>query len=416
MSFKFGRWGLWHGLALLSLLVCARAVRAQTGPRWLDEPPPPYTFGEALAFQIVAQSDSPITAVTLFYRATGEPRALAYEALFTPGRLVTATYPINLTARTLAPFTTVEYWWELRDEAGGQLLTEPQTFYYDDNRFGWQTLTRDLTTVHWYTGDTEFGQLALDIAQHALSPANEAINATLTDPINIYIYTDEQDIHAVLTTAGQTWASGHANPVLGVVMVAARPGLEASTTLERELPHELTHLLIYNAVGGADGYARVPTWLNEGLAVINQTQPDPENPGLITAARDAQALLSLKNLCGPFPADLRQAQLAYAESESVVRFIQEQFGSRRLAALLATYADGASCESGIQRGLGLSLTELETRWLTEVVQAPPSAISAQRLWPWVILTGIVLVSLFTFLALVVSYRRAVRAQKAASKP
>ena len=410
MKFELGRWQFFGLFAALAISFCARAAAAQTGLTVLAEPPPQYTFGEALAFQISAQSAANISAVTLFYRASGDTRTIADAVELTPGLIITAIHPVNLAERSLTPFTTVEYWWELRDTAGGQLLTAPQTFYYEDNRFAWQTLTQDLVTVHWYKGDTEFGQIALDLASHALTRANAEIRAPLPPEINIYIYGDDEDIRAVLATIGKAWVSGHADPALGVVMVAARPGLEATTQLERDIPHELTHLLVFNAVGGEAGYARVPTWLNEGLAVVQQSQPDPDNPALIQEMSAQGQLLNLKSLCGPFPADRLQAQLAYAQSESLVRFIREQFGSQRLAAMLAAYADGASCESGVQRGLGLSFDALETRWLTEVVKADDGAIRAEVLWPWVALIGLLLLSLLIFLALIL--RRPARSRPA----
>ena len=387
------------GLFIVAVTLLARMVAAQTGIVVVATPPPQYTFGEALAFQITAQSAATIDSATFFYRTADSDRTLRSDALLAPAPLVTATYSIDLTGQPLTPFTTVEYWWEIHDTAGGQLTTEPQTFYYEDNRFGWQTLTQSALTVHWYRGDAEFGQTALDIAGNALEKIGAELQTGQPADINIYIYSDADDIRAALNVGGKTWVSGHADPALGVVMVPVPPGQEAGIDLEREIPHELTHLLVYKAVGNAEAYARVPTWLNEGLAVLQQGQPNPDYPALIANASKAGQLLSLQSLCGPFPAEALQAELAYAESEAVVRFIREQFGSKSFATLLAAYADGASCASGVERGLGVSLAQLENQWLTQAVQVNPGALKAQSLRPWVIPIILILLAPFIFFGL-----------------
>ncbi|MFL5756693.1 MAG: hypothetical protein ACJ77N_10390, partial [Chloroflexota bacterium] len=39
---------------------------------------------------------------------------------------------------------------------------------YEDTRFTWQTVSGDLMTVHWYTGDAAFGRRALEIGEKAV--------------------------------------------------------------------------------------------------------------------------------------------------------------------------------------------------------------------------------------------------------
>jgi hypothetical protein len=183
-------------------------------------------------------------------------------------------------------------------------------------------------------------------------------------------------------------------------------GVEAGVNLEREIPHELTHLLVYQAA--RDHYANVPTWLNEGLAVMNQGQPDPGLAGALEAARNAKRLLPLSQLCGAFPPDPEQAQLAYAESESVVRFIRERHGSEGLRALLSAYAGGLGCSAGAQKALGMPLEELEGAWLEAALDVSPLTASAiADPLAWLIYAAIVLTPLAVSF-LLISRRRAAR--------
>lgn len=365
---------------------------AQAGIDVTDLPSPEYTFGKILTFRISARSDASIGSVTLLYRVWQTEKVVSGSAAFTPGQEVAAIYTLDPAAYGLAPFTSLEYWWEIGDEAGRQVTTEAQTFHYLDNRFDWQTVSQPPLAMHWYQGGPAFGQNALSIAAASLARANRALQATLPEAIDIYVYADVTDVQEALRPADRLWAEGRVDPALNLVVLAVSPGLDADLNLERELPHELTHLLIYQLAG--QHYAQVPSWLNEGLAVMNQTRPDPEFAQTLAAAREGGKLLSLTTLCGPFPADPAQAQLAYAESESVVRYLRSRYADAGLSKLLAAYAaNGATCESGLKQGLNLSLAELEQAWLRDTAGAAGSGaagqLTAQQL-PWVVLSALIL--------------------------
>jgi hypothetical protein len=179
---------------------------------------------------------------------------------------------------------------------------------------------------------------------------------------------------------------------LGVVVVAAGPGLNAEFALGREIPHEITHLLLARATGEA--YHFVPSWLSEGLAVLNQALPDPRYPASLNTARDAGQLWSLNSLCHPFQGDMT---LAYAQSESVTRFIRAQFGSEGIHGLVTAYAAGAGCGEGIEQALNLTLPQLENRWLREVMYPDQVAPRFSLLAPWLLLTAVVLAGPALFL-------------------
>jgi hypothetical protein len=388
------------GLRLFALLLALAGfglplgglAAAQTGIQVADSPSPEYTFGKILTFRVSVRSETPLSNVTLLYRVAPADTAISGPAVFMPGQEVTATYTLDLAARPLTPFTRVEYWWEIRDEAGRQLTTEPQPFHYLDNRFDWQSLSQFPLTVHWYKGSLAFGQSALNIAASSLTQANRLLQVTLPEAIDIYIYADETDAQAALEPAGRLWADGRADPALNLVILSVAPDLEARLNLEHTMPHELTHLLIYQITGQQS--AQVPSWLNEGLAVMSQAQTDPQFQDSLAAARDAGKLLPLVSLCGPFPADQAQAQLAYAESESVVRYLQQQYTNAGVLKLLAAYAaSGVTCEAGVEHGLNLSLADLEKGWQSAIARPTPAplGLAAQQM-PWVILLTLVLLA------------------------
>ncbi len=370
------------------------AAHAQGSLQVLSAPAPEFVFGDHATFTLSARGDEAIDRVVLFVQAGEQPAAGVPGVQFTPGREVSATLRLDLGTSPLPPFSVVSYWWEIGTRSGAALSTPPAEFHYEDSRFVWQRLDHGGLAVSWYDGDEAFGQAAMDLATTTLARANYDIRAPLPERTAIYIYASEGDVRAALASVGQAWADGHADPALGVVIILVPPGLAAEARLGRELPHELTHVLLYRATGA--NYARVPTWLDEGLAVINQTRPDPDLEPALAAARDTGEFLSLQRLCGPFPGD--DVRLAYAQSTSVVRYIRQRFGSEGMHRLVTTYAEGASCEAGVPAALGLTLGELETQWRRDAVDMGV----AQRwrlLAPWALLAGVVLLGPLVFIAL-----------------
>lgn len=370
----------------------AGPVLAQSGLRVVTMPVPEYAFGQPPTFTVNLAGDSPIIAVTLNLRTPDLAWTISDTARFTVGTQVSATYTLQPGKRQLQAFSPVEYWWEVRDEAGNFLESPHQTFTYSDNRFQWQSLNEGLITVWWHTGDRAFGRTALDIATNGLMQANRDIRAPLPAKVDLYLYASESEAQLALSTTDRLWADGNANPAFGVIVVSVPPDdIETITRMGREIPHELTHLLVYQALGDMSRYAAMPNWLNEGLAVMNQSSPDPEAAATLSRARETGQLLSLAALCAPFPSDPAQAQLAYAQSESIVRYVRDMSGSRAISNLLQAYRDGQTCESGVQTALGFSMTELEQRWQEDTISGTPTQSGEQPWLAWIVIGAVMVI-------------------------
>jgi hypothetical protein len=152
--------------------------------------------------------------------------------------------------------------------------------------------------------------------------------------------------------------------------------------MKRYLPHEITHLLVYQLVT-AEGYRHVPEWLDEGLATANERLPTPEYALALEEAREAGQLLSLEELCVPFSPDSRTAVLSYAQSASVVQFIRHRYGADGIRRLLSAYANGASCISGVDEALEVGFGQLENDWRISLEPEARWRMSVDQAGVWV---------------------------------
>ncbi len=331
-----------------------------------------YVFAQRMSFHIVARSDADFRSAAVVVQAKNRPEI---RGAVTPvGKTLDLTYTLQLMGGVLPPFSTVTYWWELTDAAGRKVPTPAQSLEYLDNRFGWQEVTEGGVRVYSYAGDAAFARAALDVARAALPRANQELQALLPPRVDIYLYSSHDELQSALLLGGRAWQGGQARPELGVVLAAVPPGQAALAQMKRDLPHELTHLLVYQATGA--GYERVPRWLNEGLASANEELAQPAYQLALEAALSGGQLYALESLCAPFSNDAGEAQLAYAQSQSLVRYIRNTYpdGVRKL---LGAYAGGATCGGGVEQALGLTLSALEWQWRASL---PP-----QGKWQW--LTG-----------------------------
>ncbi|MEK7277458.1 MAG: peptidase MA family metallohydrolase [Chloroflexota bacterium] len=334
-----------------------------------------HTFGEQMVFTLAAHADSDIISAALLIRVGDDAHTEVVEVVVTPAPRLEAEVRRDLQTRPIPPFTPVVYFWRLAD-AGGEILSTPeQAYLYDDNRFEWQTIRRGAVAAHWYGGDLPFGQSIADTGYESLDRVSRFINASPPDLVNVYVYANVSDLQSGLRLGGRTWVGGHADPALGVVLVAASPDANGLLSLQHDLPHELTHVMVYQAVGA--GYDRMPVWLDEGLAVNAELEPNADFAiALADAAKKAGAihespLLSLESLCASFGVDPAQALLSYAESASVVRYVLDRWGPDGVGDLLAAYRDGATCEGGVQRALNVTLAQLQADWQNDVLDASP---------------------------------------------
>jgi hypothetical protein len=268
------------------------------------------------------------------------------------------------------------------------LLTLPAGRPTDDD-FNWQTLESGMLKVHWYQGDANFGQAALEAAQAGLESIGRFLPSRLEQPIEIFIYAGTEDLQNELVPGGEKWMAGHADPALGVVRVIVEPGSEQGITMEQRIPHELMHVMLYRQIGA--GYQNIPAWLREGMATLAEMYPHADYDRVLGEAAENNSLISLKDLCVSFPADTGQAFLAYAEARSFTNYLHATYGSTGLLNLAAFYADGVDCERGTERAFGVSLSGLESEWRSSALGQNTALSTLQNISPYLVLLCLVLV-------------------------
>jgi len=366
-----------------------------------------YIFGSQVRFHLEAESAAPIQSVALAYR-TSDTQGTTVEAMtFGSEMQVSVDHIHEIGQRYIRPFVEISYWWTIVNVAGAKLTTETQSFSYADNRFAWETLGQETVNVHWYRGDVQIAQQSLDVAVAAVARARQDIQLdAIYKPVDIYLYVNAEDLRLALPAGLPSGADALTLYETNVILVPYGPEATNIPSLRRILPHEVTHALIHEAT--QSDFDDVPMWLSEGLAtsVEYEFAPDPDAQLLLEQAMDKRGALSLNRLCAEFPHDWAAARLAYVQSASVVGYVRDLHGRQALRDLVAAYADGATCDGGVQRVFGFSLERLDLSWREHMAPRNAWTVFWEGNGAWVIL--VVLFAGMPLLFLHPSRRRKVR--------
>ena len=157
------------GIVLLLFLLTAslsgfQPVRAQqTGALPVSNAGITYEFGTSITFQAQISLPSPATEANLLFRADGEQNTRIIPIQIDAQGNTQTRY--DMSQGKVRPFSTVFYQYQVKLQSGDVLNSQQFNFQYEDNRFKWQVTTGEGITIHWYTGELDFGQKALDVAR-----------------------------------------------------------------------------------------------------------------------------------------------------------------------------------------------------------------------------------------------------------
>lgn len=355
-----------------------------------------YQFGSHISFGASLQTSNKIARAVVFMRPhSGEETHILEVEVTESTAIQHLEAHADLHQFLIQPFGLITYWWQVDFVDGTSASSQAQEFRYDDNRFPWQQTTRDRIMIFWIEGEKELAEGLLVLAQDTLADLRQSLGLAIPEHVTIYLYPSVGDLQSGLRIGGAPWIGAHTYPELGVVLLAAANGPESQIALERDLPHELTHLLLFQRMGNS--YDNLPAWLSEGLATLQETQTNPAYRFELERAVEANALLTTESLCSSFPIAESDALLAYAQSASFTQYLLDVYGMGGILQLLDAYQEGTTCTGGVQRIYQRPITQLEDEWKSVHLQSPTTWQRLTPIVPWAgLLLLIVLIVLIGF--------------------
>jgi hypothetical protein len=319
-------------------------------------------FPEELVFHLRARSDgAEIVGATLMVTpGWNAPTRLLTPEDFQPGQEIDVTAVWRTTTETVPPFVALNYHWELQLADGEPFHTEPVHTEYEDPTHDWQRLEQDQVIVFWYDQPQDFGEAILEAAVDGYEHVAEITGISTEQAIRVVIYNTQEDFCAFYARGTcQDWIGGVSLTDLGVT---AQWGNNLDWLVHDVIPHELAHIFYIGEIF-ENTWIRVPTWLNEGLAVYNERHDHSRDMALVRAAAEEDELTPLRMMSargGSIVND--EVGTWYAQVYSLVAFLAETYGEDTVGDLVLTVADNVVFEDALGQTTGLTMVEFEMAW------------------------------------------------------
>jgi hypothetical protein len=354
----------------ISLLIYSPITRAASNSIQVNARSNTLTFPKAIDFKIsVLDNQASLTQATISltyngidYQASHQVNASSLASSYT------FQWRDDLTANSdqFPPVgTDISYYWTITDTAGNSYTDASQTVNIVDNRFNWQHISKGLEQINWYNHGTDFGQMVLAKVDTAIQSICHNLGGCLNHLVNLWIYQNANDFQGSLPPNVHEWVGGIAFPSVSAASIVVQSADD--DTLQRDMPHELTHLVFHQLILPTIA----PTWFDEGLAVYNQNFHESDLLVRFKTALNNHNLLPLNTITQNFPADADKAYLAYAQSWQLVAYLYQTFGLPKMTLLIhAMDTPNQGFDADMRQALGLDVAHLENQWHLSLGQSP----------------------------------------------
>ena len=326
-------------------------------------------FPDGLRFHISASSESRIEEIRVYVRKLGQTSLSSYRSVeFEPGQSISGEVLFrSKTANEYIPTgTQLSYYFQINTADGASTETAPQSVVYLNTGLDWQTASAGLINVYYYHHNDQSETRAnavLNMAADTYEFMAPILGVDLTEPMSIVVYSDYSHMQDALQPASRV--ADQQLRTLGKAFTNERTLLVdgSLSNILSTAAHEFTHLLVADAAGSA--YTGVDAWLNEGLAVYSERDPDSEFDVYITRAiqrNEVPPLSGLATFAGTPAETLRN----YGQGYSVVSFMLDTYGPDQMADLFTRLRTLRSTGKALEAAYALTIHELDNQWRQSV--------------------------------------------------
>ncbi len=318
-------------------------------------------FPDKITFSL--EGTSPVTIKTIALEHGTDQRSLTVETTrneidFEEGKEINVSWDWEMKKTgSIPPGSTVWWKWVLTDADGKTITVPRKELFYTDTRFSWQMKELTDMNIYWHGDNEALVNTLADEVQERLLLVKLNVTFPPERKPKVFVYTSSEELRGAILFE-QEWTGALAYPGYNIVLTAVNTNnLEWA---KAALPHEITHLMTGELIFGPFG--DIPLWLNEGLSEYAEgPMPDYYKQILDAAVKD-NSLISIKSLSSGFPTSSSGASLAYAQSNSIVRYLIDTYGWEKIRQLLAVFKEGSTYDKGLMTVYSFDMDGLDAEW------------------------------------------------------
>ena len=255
--------------------------------------------------------------------------------------------------QALPPGAVVRWRWKMTDIRGDAHVSRERELRWTDQRFQWQTYTKDWIAVHWHDKEPEFGRNLVAY----LEPQIDRIAPIAADPgpVNVFVYADALD-----ADPGAVLRRDQTNPYQAFNTIVAVLPDDSQVDELSVLVHGLARIVVQDR--GFNCYTPLPHWLEEGLATLASGGMSSEMRLAFVQSRLIESFWALRSLDVPPGSDVPATAPWYAQSYDVVEFLIGEFGWDGIGNLIDAIGDGNTVDESFKAAYGIGIDEAERLW------------------------------------------------------
>lgn len=265
----------------------------------------------------------------------------------------------------------------------------------------WHAISGDHFVVR-YTKDVDTASEVLRIAEDFGLELGSRLGFLPDGNIEIWFCGSKSEFSRSLRAPVQDWAVGCAYPLqLRTVILNPEFSEDKRLNLRRIVKHEIAHVFIGSYVH--DNGEKLPLWFNEGVVMHLSDDWDYAHYWSLLVGTLGNSIFPLSLLNDEFPKSSPSAQLAYAQSGSIVNFMVDRYGFDMIRQCLYFIRKGKRFEEALLLSSGAEIEWIENLWLRH--------IKKHYKWMSLISSWIVLWSFVLFIASLAYIRRKVKSRR-----
>ena len=318
-------------------------------------------FPHRFVLTLEARAPSNIESARVFYTIGDAPVSVyAYPTKLSHRGNLSAEFEIQTGGAGFIPQgVDVEYYYAFTDTSGRTTLSERFSFEYLDPRYRWQSLEQGDFTLMWHDIPASSVRRVASDASARLSRVKRLFGVDEEQDFKVVIVNSRREANRSFPAVSQTSQDvslygGFAFPRYGAIVLS---GLQGDSLI-----HELTHLMLHEAVDSPR--AKVPAWLNEGLAMYFERGSGYRESQVLDARRHGW-LLPLRHM-ESVPGRPSEVRVFYSQSASVVRYLMDDHGSARMGELLTLIDQGLDIDDALKQAYGLDQNGLDRVWKAQI--------------------------------------------------
>jgi len=222
-------------------------------------------------------------------------------------------------------------------------------------------LGRNGIQVSFHSGDAGLARQAAAALEEGVGRIRSKLGIGFDRPVQVLIVRGREEFNRLIGQPMPDWAMAVALPPDAIVVDAVKVTPGAEDNMRLTIIHEATHLALDGLDAGRGG--RLPRWFHEGTATwLSGAEHFSADWSGFTLAVAQNALPKLDALEEGFPAGAREANVAYLESESFVRWLVRTRGEEAMRWIVEEYRADRDFHAAFQRAFGEPVEKMESEW------------------------------------------------------